>query len=420
MIAKLFTLGVATAVSVVAFTQISSSNFLNEYKAPDFKFRALSVFANSGSKGGAFEDPSTNSFEFSGKGSVTYRQYSNREKYQGNLRVSTDNNFRINRSDTVAPLRFFNYNTISTSNVFYVKQQWFLGAKLQGHSTTQVFKNSTLGDFTSFTTRISPRLRVGHGRLEPVTFGRAAWDIEKMLEKQNRLSPDFSEADRKILADRIAEISTRRYYDIRLGRIYQMQALDSTLQEFGKITKDDALYYSQLMDAFFYSQRALLYSGIRHEIYVQNDFFYSQVKHTADAFTDDNANLLFGYQFSYLKPLSYAFHQNIRAGARHLLNNVSWIDGSYSLIFQPNTRTQLMGDTRASLAYNNYEGDFGYQLEIGAAVYYYISPRTRVFGEASAQFRDNYTEYRQFWDTSTVSDLSFTYNLNVGLQFAVF
>ncbi|MFD1551899.1 hypothetical protein DNU06_01630 [Putridiphycobacter roseus] len=403
---KVFTILLLLSAGSV-FGQVNGDkdkDFLRNYKAPDFKLKQLDLkFAAQGS--------SINSYGyknnyFGENTDLYYAQYSNSQKYQGNLSANFLSN--INWSKGGGSEKTFTATSVyfSTQNRFYFKPKWFVG--VHGFvNITHTYSNQTAVIPQSvFGGDLVPLVSIGNGRLEPIQYARNAMDIEKLLSKGNRLSKSYSIGELTVIADKIAEINNVRYFDYRLRRIEQFEALDKTMQTVGGVSEFDITYFAYLADAYLYAKNFVRYSGFRQELGI----------------------LPIGgfYKMNYDIPASYAVQHNFNAnvlGADYYQNSLFTgfdvaITGGYELGLYPTTRTNFNAGIQVGTSLVNQ--DFGATLYTNS--YVYLSPRFRLSFEANINVGTGTvaTDMNYFFGPESVAPNGHNFNGKVGLSYAIF
>jgi hypothetical protein len=404
--------------------QLSDENFMRDYVAPDFKLRQLSV--NGRSSGDGFKTELDEQYQFSLGANLNFSKISNNQKYQGTINSAFG--FSTNYSSSSISPQVLSINASLQNkmiNRFYFNDKWFWGAhdnSFLGLAYAHPFSD-TLTGIGTYLMNFRPAVSIGFGRVEWVQFARQALDIERSLFQSKRLDESYTEQDRKLVADKIAQIRNRRYYDFRIGRIDQLQALDSLYAKEGLTNNADIIYFSELQDAYFFSYYTDRLSGFRHELGVVEGIDYSEVNGLTGSET-------FGfYSFSYFLPQSYAIQHNFELSVMggidaNLLSSTSdypvWADVNYTFGLYPTTRTYLGLTTTAGF---NYDVHAGYICGLSLDTYYYISPRLRFSARAGFQQGDNY--FSHSYDhvavlNNTRATKEFDFNFNAGLSFEIF
>ena len=188
---------------------------MRDYKAPDFKFRSLTLVFDANGQGSTTELNnnqnlrSSTAFGFSQNFNTIKSQRTTSAIFRGNFNLSNIN------ADVDYSVRFWSYH--NSQNRFYFKNQWFYGIHNQSDLRLLMVENTNDLNIT-----LKPAFSIGHGRIEPIGFARVAMDVERLLIKGGRFKSNFSENNRTELANKIAVIQTKRFFDPRLGRIYQL------------------------------------------------------------------------------------------------------------------------------------------------------------------------------------------------------
>jgi hypothetical protein len=398
------------------FTEEKDQDYLKNYKAPDFRFKALTASFDGFGQGRTTE--LDNEHRVTMNGGLYHSRVTNNKFYQGSISAATHNTFSIRNANSVVTQGLLSRNYSTMHNRYYKNNGWFLG--LHDHSTLN-FSQTNSNEQADFAFR--PAFSVGHGRVEPVSFGRMAMDIERLLSIGNRLAPGFSQENRTALADEIGRITYKRYFDTRLARIYQLQQLDSVLQKMGVVNECDIVYFSLLQDAFFYSDYRSRLSGLRHEFGLTPAIVLN---------TNGNSGLMaYGfYSFDFFLPQSYAVQHDISVsvlggyrenGSFGGEDFPAWLDASYTFGYYPTTRTYLSAGLSGGL--NLDEGNLGYVAGTTIKSYYYISPRVRFTAEGMLRYGDRYTEHN--FDHIAVDNINRTveqidYGFRLGLIYSIF
>jgi len=397
------------------FVTESDNNFLRDYKAPDFKFRSLTLVFDANGQGSTTELNnnqnlrSSTAFGFSQNFNTIKSQRTTSAIFHGNFNLSNIN------ADVDYSVRFWSYH--NSQNRFYFKNQWFYGIHNQSDLRLLMVENTNDLNIT-----LKPAFSIGHGRIEPIGFARVAMDVERLLIKGGRFKSNFSENNRTELANKIAVIQTKRFFDPRLGRIYQLQSLDTILQNMGVIVDDDITYFSLLQDAFLYGNYQYRLSGIRHEIGVTQGINLFQ------AGSDEFMSYGF-YKFSYYLPKSYSIQHNITASLLGglLTDNTQltqnefpvWLDANYEIGFYPTTRSFFSVGVVGGL---NFNKTLGYITGANMNAYYYISPRFRFSLDAQMRVGENYAAHDFSITVSNFNRITkeTSYGFRLGLIYSIF
>ncbi|MEX1002433.1 MAG: hypothetical protein WDZ35_10005 [Crocinitomicaceae bacterium] len=406
----------------------SQSYFLKNYKAPDFKFRLLST--QLGGKG--FGIGASESYSSQLSSGLNFYQISNNKKYQGTYRANYNLSFS-HRKDTINGQTAVMNNSLAniTSNRFYLRELLFVGVHDFSHIALQNSGQSDQYASNSLAIFLNPVVSVGYGRVEYVRFARRAMDIDRMFRKRDISQSPMSEEMLRGVADKITEISNKRYFDRRLGYIDQLELLDAYLQEIGYDSDRDIRYFSQLMDSYLFANQMFRRSGFRMEAGVYNGLSFGYQSNGPVTFSEFTRNRTFGFlDMTYNLPVNYALQSDIHVSVlgglnANLLADTKrypiWFDAEYTLGWFPNTRTEWYNS--ASAGVYNEDNAFGYKLGVRSDLYYYFTPRFRL--KASASMRYGYYYSQSGFFILGISNSSYigpgiSYNFEFGFSYAIF
>ncbi len=401
-------------------------HFLRDYKAPDFKQKRFDIGFNLFGSG-VTGDIKLHSFNE--RSNFNYSQYANSAKYQGSLNVGLLTDISLYKNEDFKDFRMDYETVLNTQNRFFFNKEWFIGFHNRlGIGYESENDSNPGGKTTELSVSTVPALSIGNGRLEPVIYARSAMDIEKSLTKGGRLSSGYSEGQLKMIADELARINNVRFYDFRLRRIEQFEALDKLMKEVGGVSDFDMVYFSHLSDAYLYAQSFTRYSGFRTEIGIvnktdihlwnPNDVLYQ--RYNISGF----ANVIYDL------PKTYAVQHTFSAGAMggpELIENngiaVSttpmWLTGEYRLGLFPTTRTNLNFGVKTGMYYEE---------EVGAALGFYsngniyLSPQFRLSFNAGVKWGENYVEHEVGGIIPSVYNSydGLTFRGGISLNYAIF
>ncbi|MBN4073058.1 hypothetical protein JYT74_03345 [Crocinitomix catalasitica] len=409
------------------YGQKTNESFLKNYEAPDFRIRGLN-FRFLGNSEGISTFP-TNSHILRTDLGLGYFQLSNSKKYQGSIYTTFYSSLGLTRRNNEFGYNFQGYLSNSAQNRFYVKDKIFIG--LHDASTLNKINEENWNASPLDTKRIyfssKPAVSFGMGRLEPIHYARLALDIEKSLVKSDRLRSDLSPENRNELSNKIAEIRNKRFYDVRLGKIYQLTALDSVLQEMGLVTNVDMIYFAHLADNFLYAYQVGRMSGFRNEIGIAQGLQVSDA--TGDLKAQSTATYGY-YSMNYALPISYSIQTDLNVSLIGGYQGADsgqeaafplWLDANYSFGLYPTTRTYLA--LKYSAGVTTSRGEWGYSTGLSLSAYYYLSPRVRISMEAGTYYGDDYNGHRFRHVAATNryhNTRSLSYDLIFGFNYAIF
>lgn len=402
----------------ILMSQTNDANFLKHYKTPDFKLKQLDV-------------------NFSGEGSGYQAQTSVNSNLQFNYQ-SIKNNKRVQSRHNLFNYSLFNYNEKKDQSLFtnsfstllrnnytrrtYFSKEIFFGINdFSSISLNSIhINNSGVVQNDLFTElKLSPGLSIGIGRVEYVNYARKSEDINRMLQKAKVLEINLSTEQKTELANKIAVIQNRRFFDTRLNRMYQLESIDSVLQNMNVITDYNMKYFSVLSDAFLYSFNRQRLSGDRVEFILNNRLHLDELKNITFA----------AISYELYLPTSYKVQHDFEGslvGAYTAKDNLNsdqtdvYINYGYRFGFYPNTRTFISANFRGSK--NILESDFSFNS--GFELSYYISPKFRVYLNGSYTKSKGYSfqSYSNilYNDFNVNENFSDRYSFKIGLNYAIF
>ncbi len=410
------------------FSKEKKYNYLKNYKAPDFKLKRLNVLFDL--DGGSNAKYSNKAGHFAEKTSLAYYQYSNTKNYQGNFRSYVSSRINWDKSDLGST--FFSSTGLGmrTINRFYFNPKWFVGVYGSGIVSHLYRSELELDNVEAIGLSINPTLSIGSGRLEPIQYARNAMDIEKQLKLGNRLGDDYSFSELNQIANQLAQINNVRFYDYRLRRIEQFEAIDATLREIGGISDFDVAYFAHLADAYLYAQNFQRFSGFRNEVGIASSSRFDHSISDVEVNNRLNYNVNLYYYYSYNLPQSYAVQHTLFTSAIigvDVFNNSNmeepfitqngWINLGYEVGLFPTTRTNFNFGVKAGVESSG--ADFGSELYANGAVY--ISPQFRLSFEANYSPESDYRAPNFMAIPSiTTGSYEYVFGGSISIQYAIF
>lgn len=376
-ISKLIVLAIILYPVNLLFGQTDSSNFLKEYKAPDYKFHSLILDFKSNGEGKI-----NSSNLLSSSVNLNYNSNENTTKIQGSnsFRLGTALSHENQTSITETMIRFDTRHSMM-KKIYLTKNNWFVGFSdyaLVGQHNGYI-KDSI--NYNGLALRVNPTFFIGKGRLEPVYYARKSNDIENALLKSNSITNEMTVEQKTTLANIVVKLQRRRFYDSRINRIYQFEILDSTLQAMGIIDDVGITYFAHLNDAFSYTHDAKRFSGKQFRFGLSQSFTVFE----QSLFPEMRVKIfgLGGFvSYEYHLPASYKIQHYFKSGfvlgkERRFGNENTFdeqfiaLNFEYNFGYYPTTRTFFDIKTYLSGTQNNLICGVKSQL------YYYLSPRVR-------------------------------------------
>ncbi|MBN1181360.1 MAG: hypothetical protein JXB49_03670 [Bacteroidales bacterium] len=397
---------------------------LSNYKLPDLKRHSLEINLDATGNNyfkkiinyNPYNDPKYKSNEYYGNISLNYRSYINNTFLQHTSDVGSSFYFNYDKNNN----NYKGYSLLPdiyarVENRIYILSNFYVEADIDTRygydyyyrKNDNIFYKSKSHNFIGYVP-----LKTGIGRIEQVQDARHAIYIYDELSKQERTSADKTDEDVTQLAYIISRLKNKRFFDTRIRKIYEIEAIDSFLQDNSFVTSPDARYFTTLNDIWVYGNGPIRSSGIClafaiYPGYYRNDYsnedFYEPLNYTDD---DIYAFLLkSGVEFIYDKPLNLYWQNSLG------INGYAGImDGRYeteeiidqenfripNIVFAvnekigyyPNTRTyaglycssayaQFFDATDLKKDIRGFEGK-GIRTYAGLSVNYYITPQLRL------------------------------------------
>jgi hypothetical protein len=408
---------------------------LSRYKLPDIKTSSLdfvfnlnhSISANS-TENNLSPLQKYHSRNGGGLLNLNLQHFRNRANYQGEQLVfaSLEPDYvKTTAGTSISKQNFFpaSINIFSNNRFFNDANNFIEVNPSMGYSKNNILASSSsrserdIERYFSF----SVPLAIGHGRIEPVEDARLAVYILEELSKNDRISVRPSDAIILDLAQEISRIKRKRFFDSRVRKIKEMQAIDSFLLANNIVSNSDIVYFTRLNDMWDYASGPARNSGFSVSLGVDNGInlnkYYYKVIHAGIDTMLDNSKVL-GYMFGpyfnlrHSRPISLywqsdlsmtlAYDYRITRDPLEKSSKFSNYEESilsasfgYELKFLPDSRTSASLSAGGSYRYSFGEkyghdgvGDTdipgkyrGQQFSpyTGLNVQYYISPQLRLY-----------------------------------------
>lgn len=438
--------------SFAGFAQ--DKNFdLSKYKFPDYKRHELefNINSNGNSYKNSYDEPSftgatgTERKDYSSSNSHSSLSLNYQYDYLTRTRIdhlyssiSGQYDYTKDRSaDEITKQMNPNFSfNIGGSRRYYLKEdKYFLEvAPSLGFNLSESKK--TIGDIVdthnktnSFNAIID--FGAGIGRMEMVSDLWQAYYILEKLKGQKSLSKELEERDIFEFASFASKLKNKRFFDFRLRKIAELQALDSLLHTKGLIKDTDISYFTTLNDYWSFANFQDRESGRVLKFWLSPQFsryYYKSLSTSSQIAT--NTELISNLSFNCTKQLNMFWdrHFNVLLSNETMIDNtdlnldnyprnLSSADVNFGFDFFPDSRTSLSG----SLGYNGseliYQQDIVTQTKswsnriyFGLDGNYYISPQLQITGS----FRLDYSD--KIYNALNIVRA----NYNLALRYAIF
>jgi len=410
-----------TAFSLKIFSQ-SDTFDISEFKLPEIHRRQLDFNADFYGYSNTSEYIDTSVYgndkhsSVNGKMNIHFSSFQNTRKVQSRssatliLNGSGHKYNSQSQNDEVKEQSYSPLFSLDLERRRYFKNETFLGTSAFLHFLYN-YDNSTT-DYPSveypqknYSLSTVIPIAVGKGRIEPVQDARQALYIIDALEKEGRLRKDINRRDIENFADLVAKLNSERYFDYRIQRMHELEALDSFLVANHLVRESDARYFTVLSDYWDYGNRQARYSGNRISVELYPG--YNLYNSTTYESPYEALIIYGGLEFIHEKPINLYWQNTLRvysyAGKiksldkdKNLFNYLYAIPDlslgiSQIISYYPNTRTNM------SLNYgltwgNNFKGSDGSEANHGLGlngrfnINYYFSPQLRLNFTAYANY----------------------------------
>lgn len=437
---------------------------LSKYKLPEIKRHQLDFNYNFGSdlqKNSYEESQDRSYFDLTNNLDLSYSYYRNTPKVQSNGwgTLASALNLDHTKEEGLDKIKndFFSYyiGASFTRRVYTNSDDRWFWLSSAGLSLNQNFNhdqdlwfydNDYTEKYKSRNLYFQPQISVGggFGRIEQVSDARRAIYIVEDLYKNNKLNRLPDENELFTIANRVAELRNQRVFDSRLRHIYEMESLDSLLNNLNLVSDGDMEYFTSLNDMWLYGNESR-YSGTRFQAEIGGKLYNHYQKQKSETYdfdyskitTEENDNeyneiLQLNLELQSYKPIGLKWQRDLSvyliANRRFNDSDLNDISSDYYLLLSGfqygydwfyNTRTNASFSLGGNYTRNEYiDNDSRSDRNVFAAyvsgsLNYYFSPRLK----ASVRISANNNWYQND-DTSYYKVLSFA--SQASLNYAIF
>jgi len=426
-------------LSLFLFILFSGASFsqnlpvdISDFRLPNLKrheaafglnFNGRNMYNQNSAVHDSLENSAFSDNSFGLRPDLSYRYFFNSEKRQSYINVQSDWNLSASSSERENEYLYESQNNNSFSNLsivnrYYFKDKFFFETDVYGNfvssdrsQSKHYMSNDSLSSFRDkdIETGIELPLKVGFGRLERVSDAAHAVYLLDALEKADRARESLSSRESIFeLASLAAELKNKRFFDQRIRRIYELEALDSFLTENEHVSNEDIRYFSNLQDMWLYGGIYSRYSGSRFSVGISPGYTYNFNRYQNNTDTSSQRISLqsaaISAEYDYRKPLNMKWQQDFSASASYTLNKEIIINSSddstvfvipaaefelrEGISYYPNTRSRFSADLGAIYYQNinksdedeaiNSNNDSGLNSFFRINGSYYISPQLRL------------------------------------------
>lgn len=440
--------------SLAGFSQ--DKNFdLSKYKSPDYKRHELEFNFNSSGRsyqqtklvplesGSASPSEEEYSYSFFNSSSSLDYQYDNLTRKQiHHLHSRLDGRYNFSNSNSYGnKTKEYNPNiqwNIDGFRRYYLKENKFFLEGMTGLSyyydsskRTYTNMNDNKSRYNSLT--LSLGIGVGTGRIEKVNdFWQAYYILEK-LNGQNSLDRELQEKDIFEFAVLASKLKNKRFFDARLRRISELQALDSLMHSQGLVTNRDISYFTILNDYWSYGNFQDRESGRELKTWAMPEYSRQYSKSNGDSsLISTKTSVISNISFKCTKPLNLYWDRyfNARISNETMIENSGYYfenypanaffsNASFGYGYFPDSRTSVKGllgysgqkiiVLHSSSGIPNEPNQWMNKVYLQLEGNYYISPRLQITGNFNVSYSDK--------SYGAIDDIQTNYNL--GLRYAI-
>lgn len=415
--------GAVILCTQLCYGQTSLDTLLTDYARPDFRRSALNLLGStSGSiaydKHASSERPASMSMFFS----ASYSSRNNSRQWQHHNFASSDVSVSVAEGSRS---RLQNTMEYSGSTRHFVKPNRYYAA----YNDVATVYTGISDDTDRFSASAFNDFGFGFGRVELLDDVVHASRLIDMLDCAGVLLREVNEEHILILADTIATMKNSRFFDSRLQRVREQEAVASLLSEWGYIAGGNFFSYAVLMDAYrferaFWSAR----SGSSVEFLVGRDFLYS----TTDGWgSSDDLRLTISYHDHRIKSqylsteLSIENELSYRRARGDISRDryISDVVFEYNVTYSPTNRVVWTLRNTLNVSVDMLDSQmFSSSIftaargNVNGTVDYYFSPRLRLGGSSSFSARTSHFDSGQSTSSSSLID----FNFNVQMIYSYF
>jgi hypothetical protein len=300
-------------------------------------------------------------------------------------------------------------------------------SKTTNTNTSIAATKNSQNDFT-----ISIGAGIGTGRQEKVSDLWQAYYILEKLKGQKSLNRELTDNDIYEFASFASKLKNKRFFDSRLQKIAELQALDSLLNKQGLIKNTDMAYFTTLNDFWSYGSFPDRKSGNVLKFNISPEYSERQNKYNGvSPETSHKTSIISTISYNSSKQLNLFWERDFNI----ILSNETLLkkSGKYYDCYHDNTFNSNinLGYSYFPNSRTSFSGHFGYSgyneivlgspethpsnwinsLYFNLSAYYYLSPRLQISGNFNLNYKD-----KMLYNTTNL--LSTNYNL--GLRYAIF
>lgn len=442
-------------ILVVSFAgHAQDKNFdISKYKFPDYKRHELEL--NFNSRGNSEErfikipessNPNIAQLEISNSSinnhlnlGYSYENYTRKriDSFYSSLNSQynfSKSSYQGNQSKQLTPTVDWSFNGFRR---YYLTEDKVFLEGITDLLSNYTNRKSTYGDGDTITdiTKsgqliVSAGMGIGIGRIEKVSDLWQAYYILEKLKQQKSLSRELQEKDVFEFAKLASLLKNKRFFDARLRKIAELQALDSLLKNQGLIHESEIAYFTTLNDYWSYGNFGKRKSGkeLKFQLSPEYNIEYYKTR-TATPISTSMLNLVAKLQFDCSKQFNLFWDRNIHIDVVNTTllakdedvpddfpGNLFGTNASLGFGFYPDSRTQLRlsanyhGGEQPTYIKSNTSKAWFNEFSLNMEANYYISPQFQI----TANLNGNY------WFSDYNSSKGHDIYYNLGVRYAIF
>lgn len=448
------TLAILGILAAPLLGNTQDKNFdLSKYKFPDYKRHELELNFNSSGFEESYNSvipPTVNGSEteydrsnsrYNSQFTIGYRYDLLTRKRIDRLYSSVNGSYNLFKSNysgekTKQSEPNLNWDLNASRRFYLTEKNLFLEGATDIHCTyasRKITYNGIESDADSYKSNnlnLSVGIGIGTGRIERVNDLWQGYYILEKLNQQNSLDRELKEKDIFEFAKLISILKNKRFFDARLRKIAELQALDSMIHQQGLASESDISYFTTLNDYWSFPVYFDRKSGkeLKFQLLPEINREYYKSNNTA-SYSPTKTNLVSKIQFDCSKQLNLNWERNVHIDLTNTTllakngdvpdsypGNLIGTNTSFGYGFFPDSRTRLQFSGKYS-GYESlyYEGEnvtknWMNNFSLNFEAYYYISPQLQIAGNVSGDY----------WFSEYNSSRGLRTNYNLGFRYAIF
>lgn len=314
-----------------------------------------------------------------------------------------------------------------TEDKFFWEGSTHLGVSLNKRKIT--YDDRPMETSTSNYFSFNAGIGIGTGRIEHVNDLWQGYYILEKLKNQNSIKQELKEDDVYEFSRFISKLNNKRFFDYRLRKIAELQALDSVLRKQNLIINDDITYFTTLNDYWSFPiyfdrktgkevgfnvmpqyyhdyDKSASYKNTSNAVFLESKFYFDHSKQI-------NLNWERDFHFDLINTtlLSEESDENTNTKKNQVATNASFDYGYF-----PNTRTRVQfgckyqGNEFRYLSSTVTKNSWMNTVILDLDIAYFISPQV----QAGASFSDRH------WFSPLNSTHGHEIFYNLSFRYAIF